>query len=547
MRPTRLLLALTVGGCASAPAVTMPAQAPVPAATAPAAAAERPAAALPAGAFSRPNADPFPSTYTPFPSRPTVIRNVNILTAAGPLIRNGAVLMVDGKVAAVGASVNAPADAIVIDGQGKYVTPGLIDTHSHLGVYPAPNTAAHQDGNEATAPVTAHVWAEHSVWPQDPQFPRDLAGGTTTIQVLPGSANLIGGRSFTAKLKLKGSAREMRFPGAPQGLKMACGENPKRVYGSERNGLPSTRMGNVHGYRKAFQDALEYRRRWQKYDRDLELWRQKLLREEEKAKAPPAHPAPGATAEAGAKKPDEELGPLDPPDPPARDLELETLARVLDGGILVHNHCYRADEMNLMLDLAREFRFKIRSFHHAVEAYKLRDRLASEGVAVSTWVDWWGFKMESLDGVRENAALVADAGARAILHSDSESEVRHLNQEAAKALTAGRRLGLKLDDNEALRWITANPAWALGVEEQTGTLTVGKMGDVVVWDRHPFSVYAHAEQVFIDGERVFERGKERQVTDFELTLPQAGDAALTPPTPVGRIKPRMITAVRGWR
>ncbi|MFM9014339.1 MAG: amidohydrolase, partial [Gemmatimonadota bacterium] len=155
----------------------------------------KPTPVLVAGAVSKPNADPFPSTYTPFPSRPTLIRNVHIFTATGPLIRNGAVLMQNGKIAAIGQSITAPANAVVIDGEGKFVTPGLIDTHSHLGVYPAPGTAAHSDGNEATAPVTAHVWAEHSVWPQDPQFPRNLAGGTTTLQVLPGSANLIGGRS----------------------------------------------------------------------------------------------------------------------------------------------------------------------------------------------------------------------------------------------------------------------------------------------------------------------------------------------------------------
>ena len=526
---TLKLLLLACGGLAAACATQPPpADAPLVTGAAPRRPEPFPVAALPVAPPDAPRGPAAP---------PLLLRGGTVLTAAGRTFERGHVLMVDGRIASVGEGPGeAPQGATIVDVSGRFLTPGLIDSHSHMGVYPLPGSRGNSDGNEVGDPTTAGVWAEHGFWPQDPALPRAVAGGITTIQVLPGSANLIGGRSFTAKLKLKGSAREMRFPGAPQGLKMACGENPKRVYGSERNGLPSTRMGNVHGYRKAFQDALEYRRRWQKYDRDLELWRQKLVREEEKAKAPPAHPAPGATAEAGAKKPDEELGPLDPPDPPARDLELETLARVLDGGILVHNHCYRADEMNLMLDLAREFRFKIRSFHHAVEAYKLRDRLASEGVAVSTWVDWWGFKMESLDGVRENAALVADAGARAILHSDSESEVRHLNQEAAKALTAGRRLGLKLDDNEALRWITANPAWALGVEEQTGTLTVGKMGDVVVWDRHPFSVYAHAEQVFIDGERVFERGKERQVTDFELTLPQAGDAALTPPTAKG-VKP----------
>ena len=480
MRPTRLLLALTVGGCASAPAVTMPAQAPVPAVTAPAAAPERPAAALPAGAVSRPNADPFPSTYTPFPSRPTVIRNVNILTAAGPLIRNGAVLMVDGKVAAVGASVNAPADAIVIDGQGKYVTPGLIDTHSHLGVYPAPNTAAHQDGNEATAPVTAHVWAEHSVWPQDPQFPRDLAGGTTTIQVLPGSANLIGGRSVTLKVVPSRSAQGMKFPGAPYGLKMACGENPKRVYASRG---PSTRMANAAGYRAAWIGADAYRRRW----------------------------------DAWLAKPEG--------DPPTRDLNNETLAEVLRGNILVHNHCYQADEMMQMIDIAKEFGYRVRSFHHGVEAYKIADILAREGISASIWSDWGGFKMEALDGVKTNVGLVHVAGARTIVHSDDASYSQRLNQEAAKSLAAARAIGLAISDEDAIRWITINAAWALGIERVTGSLEVGKNADLVLWSGHPFSVYTRAEKVWIDGAMLYDRADATQEwrTDFELGyVPNAG-------------------------
>lgn len=435
-----------------------------------------------------------------------LIQHATVLTAAGTRFEDGHVLMVDGKIASVGTGLGvAPKDALIVDATGKFVTPGIIDTHSHMGVYPLPSSTGNDDGNEATDPTTPQVWAEHSFWPQDPALPRAIAGGITTIQVLPGSANLIGGRSFVAKLKLGVSAREMRFPGAPQGLKMACGENPKRVYGKEGHRAPSTRMGNVYGYRRAFQDATDYRRRWLKYDRDLQLWNARQLKSDK-----------GGDDKGGDDKGGDDKGPDDPPDPPARDFGLETLADVIDGKILVHNHCYRADEMNIMLDLAQEFHFKIRSFHHGLEAYKLAPRLAQEDVAVSTWADWWGFKMEAYDGIPQNAALLQQAGARAIIHSDSESEIRHLNQEAGKAMAAGVQLGIHITDDMALRWITANPAWALGIDGRTGTLSVGKMADVVVWDHQPFSVYAKAEQVFIDGALVFARNASRQVTDFEL-------------------------------
>jgi imidazolonepropionase-like amidohydrolase len=469
MSTSRLLLALALAGCAGAPAGQGPAPATGSGTPAPAAAT----GAHVAGALSRPQADAFPSTYRPFPSRTTVIRNVNIFTGAGPLIRNGAILLQDGKVAAVGQTVTAPADAVVIDGQGKYVTPGLIDTHSHLGVYPAPGTAAHSDGNELVNPVTGYVWAEHSVWPQDPQFPRVLAGGTTTIQVLPGSGNLIGGRGVTLKVVPARSVQGMKFPGAPHGLKMACGENPKRVYA---NRGPSTRMANVSGYRTAWINADAYRRRWDKW-----------LEKQEG-------------------------------DPPARDLNNETLAEVLRGNILVHNHCYQADEMLVMIDIAREFGYRIRSFHHGVEAYKIADVLARDSISASIWSDWGGFKMEALDGIKANIALTHAAGVRTIVHSDDPSYSQRLNQEAAKSLAAGRRIGLEISDEDAIRWITINPAWALGIHETTGSLEVGKSADVVLWSGHPLSVYSRAERVWIDGAQLYDRndaaGQWR--TDFEL-------------------------------
>jgi len=432
------------------------------------------------GGTSRPNDDPFPSTYKPPVSQAFVIRNVTVMTAAGPSIPNGAVLVRDGRIAAVGATVDAPADVATIDGTGKVVTPGLIDVHSHLGVYASPEVDANSDGNEATDPATPEVWAEHSVWPQDPQFPRNLEGGVTTVQILPGSANLIGGRSVILKVVPARTVQEMKFPGAKYGLKMACGENPKRVY--KQRG-PSTRMGNVAGYREQWIKAERYRREWDAWFADPKT------------------------------------------DAPERDLAMETLAEVLRGHILVQNHCYRADEMAQMIDISHEFGYQVRSFHHAVEAYKIADVLAKEQISASVWADWGAFKMESLDAVGANAALVHAAGGRAVIHSDSAVDSQRLNQEAAKAMAAGRAIGIRLAEDDAIKWITANAAWTLGLDDRVGTIAPGKNADLVLWSGTPFSVYAHAEKVWIDGALRFDRGtaSTRWRTDFELGfVPQGG-------------------------
>jgi imidazolonepropionase-like amidohydrolase len=427
------------------------------------------------GGLSLPNADPFPSTYRPFASRPTLIRNVTILTAAGPTIRGGSLLLRDGKIAEVGTSVTAPTDAIVLDGTGKYVTPGIIDNHSHIGAggVPADDGSQTNDVNEATAPVTANVWVEHSVWPQDPHFPRTLAGGVTTIQVLPGSANLIGGRSVVLKLVPSRTVQGMKFPGAKYGLKMACGENPKRVY-AQRG--PSTRMGNVAGYRAAWIEAAEYRRKWDKWNAD--------------------HKG----------------------DPPERNLGMETLAEVLRGNILVHNHCYRADEMAQMIDVAREFGYRIRSFHHGVEAYKIADLLARDSIGASVWADWGAFKLEAADAVRGNMALLDRAGVRTVMHSDDPDGEQRLNQEAAKAMAEGNRIGVPITEDEAVKWMTINPGWTLGIDAVTGSIERGKNADVVLWSGDPFSVYTRAEKVWVDGAMLFDRldPTEQWRTDFEL-------------------------------
>jgi imidazolonepropionase-like amidohydrolase len=418
--------------------------------------------------------EPFASSYTPKGSGPVLIVGATLLTGTGGRLENASVYLVGGRIAAVGSNLEAP-EAQVIDASGMWLTPGIIDVHSHLGNYPSPSIPATADGNELTDPNTAGVWAEHGVWPQDPQFPLALAGGVTTLQILPGSANLFGGRGVTLKNVPARSVQEMKFPGAPQSLKMACGENPKRVYG-QRNKAPSTRMGNVAGVRSAWVEA--------------DAYRNKRTR---------------ATAD-------------DDQDPPDRDLGLDTLAGVLDGEILVHNHCYRADEMAVMIDVAREFGYRIAAFHHAVESYKVADLLAAEGICSAMWADWWGFKLEAFDSINENVALVEQAGACAIVHSDSARGIQRLNQEAAKALTAGRRAGMALGEADAIRWITLNPARALGIDAETGSIEAGKAADLVLWDANPFSVYARVQQVYIDGYRYFDRAdpQRQPVTDFDL-------------------------------
>ncbi|MFL6260372.1 MAG: amidohydrolase [Thermoanaerobaculia bacterium] len=428
----------------------------------------------------------YSTSYQPLPSQPVLITNATVLTATGERIERGSVLMRDGKIAAVGAALQAPADAVVVDGTGKWVTPGIIDAHSHLGVYPSPGVDANADGNEITDPDTAQVWAEHSVWPQDPQFPLALAtGGVTSMQILPGSANLFGGRSVTVKNVPARSVYGMKFPGAPYGLKMACGENPKRVYGGKGR-APSTRMGNVAGYRAAWIKAQKYRDDWAEY---------------------------GRKRQAGEDA-----------NPPDRDLQLETLAGVLNGDILIQNHCYRADEMLTMIDIAKEFGYKITAFHHAVEAYKIADVLAANNICADVWADWWGFKMEAFDGIRENAALLQKAGACVVIHSDSAEGIQRLNQEAAKAMAAGNRMGMHLREEDVIRWLTINPARSIGIDKQTGSLEPGKMADVVLWSGNPFSVYSRPEKVYIDGALAFDRKdpSRQPATDFELGIRTGG-------------------------
>ena len=431
------------------------------------------------------NPDPYPSTYTPFPSEIVLIQGATVFDGIGGEFENYDILMQDGRIAGIGEGLTAPEGAVIVDGRGRYVTPGVIDIHSHLGVYPSPGVSAHQDGNEITAPVTAEVWAEHGVWPQDPGFDAALAGGVTTLHVLPGSANLFGGRGITLRNVPSRTVQGMKFPGAPYTLKMACGENPKRVYGGQGR-APGSRMGNMAGYREAWQRAVEYRRAWNRY------W---------------------------------DAGDADA-NPPTRNLELDTLMGVLEGEILIQMHCYRADEMALVLDMAREFDYQITTFHHAVEAYKIGDLLAENDVCAAVWADWGGFKMEAYDSINENLALVHAAGACAMIHSDDQLGIQRLNQEVAKALAAGRRLGIEVTDGEAVAWFTSNPARGLGIFDETGSLEAGKRADVVLWSAHPFSSYAVADHVYIDGALMFDREDPARRTVRDFTLGQPGEGVL---------------------
>ncbi|MGN7160075.1 amidohydrolase [Sphingomonas sp. SAFR-052] len=426
--------------------------------------------------------DPYPSTYRAYPGRATLVTNVTIYDGEGGRIDRGSVLFRDGKIVEVGQSI-APADGVtVIDGQGKWVTPGIIDVHSHLGDYPSPGVEAHSDGNEMTGPVTADVWAEHSVWPQDPGFSRALTnGGVTTLQILPGSANLMGGRSVTLKNVYGRTMQAMKFPGAPYGLKMACGENPKRVYGSKGR-MPSTRMGNLAVDRATWLRAKDYDRKWDKYEAD------------------------GGEA-------------------PARDLAMDTLRGVLDGEILVHNHCYRADEMAIVMDMAKEMGYKVTAFHHAVESYKIADLLKAQGVCSAVWADWYGFKMESYDGIGENLPILDKQGACAMIHSDDANGIQRLNQEVAKVMASAKRAGMPVTPEHAWTWLGINPARALGIDKVTGSLKAGKMADVVLWNGDPFSVYTRPQMVWVDGALLYDANNPRlrPVSDFELGQPGEGD------------------------
>ncbi len=386
-----------------------------------------------------------------------VIKNAIVMTATHGNIPNGSVYIKDGKIAAVGETVNAPADTLVIDAGGKYLTPGIIDSHSHI--------ALNDDVNEATSPVTPQMMMKDAFDYQDKAIYRALAGGVTTSLLLHGSANMIGGQAVVIKHKYGDTRDEMLFPNAPRSIKFASGENPKRVYGS-RDQLPSTRMGNFAVQRQALVEAQDYMREWDSYN-------EKIKRADKDSK--------DAT-------------------PPKRDLKLEALADVLRGNLMVQIHIYRADEMLTEIAMAKEFGYKIRAFHHALEAYKVADQLAANNIAIATFSDWWGYKQEAWDAIPWNAVMAMRKGVRVAIKSDSEDFNRRLNQEAAKAIRYGGAT-----EEEALKMITINPAWIVGVDDRVGSIDVGKDADLVIWDGYPLSSYGVPEKVLIDGEIYFDR------------------------------------------
>lgn len=383
------------------------------------------------------------------------ILHATVLPVSGPAIEDGTVVVDDGKIVAVGRGLPAPAGTPTLDAGGKFLMPGILDVHSHMGVYPWPEGNAHSDGNEAVEAFTPRVWAGDSFDVEDPAIPRARAGGVTTIQVLPGSANLIGGQAAILKLRPARTIDPMLFEGAPRGIKMAVGENPKRVYGAVTDDDQiETRMGLMAALRQEFQKAVDYR----------------------EARKRPA--------------------------PPAKDLDLEVLLDVIDDKVRVHLHCYRGHDILAFFRIADEFGFKVAALHHALEAYKVRDVIAAHGAGVATFTDWWGFKLESWDAIPQNAVLVSQAGAPSVIKSDSADHVQRLNLEAAKLVRYG------MSEIDALESITLDAARVLGVDQRVGSIEVGKDADLVLYDRHPFDVYTRTQRVWIDGAVVYDRATE---------------------------------------
>jgi imidazolonepropionase-like amidohydrolase len=390
------------------------------------------------------------------------IQNATILTVTHGTIEHGSILIRDAKIAAVGTDIKAPDGATVIDAAGQFVIPGIIDCHSHIAV----------DGsvNEGGPAVSSMVNIADVLNPADVNIYRDLAGGVTTANILHGSANPIGGQTVVIKLRWGKQANQLPFEGALPGIKFALGENPKHSNFGPPAGTPArypaTRLGVEEVIRKALIEAREYKKQWDDYNRRKSAGDQNLI-------------------------------------PPRRDLRLEPLVEVLEGKRYVHSHCYRADEILMLLRVAREFGFKVRTFQHVLEGYKVADEIAVSGAGGSTFSDWWAYKIEAYDAIPYNAALMQERGVVVSINSDSAEEARHLNQEAAKTMKYG-----ELSANDALKMITLNPAIQLGIDNRVGSIDVGKDADLVIYNHDPLSVYAVAQKTLIDGQVYFDRERE---------------------------------------
>jgi imidazolonepropionase-like amidohydrolase len=387
-----------------------------------------------------------------------VIQGATILPVTGEAIEAGSIVIRGGKIEAVGKKVPVPAGARVVDASGRFVTPGIIDGHSHI---------AAESTNEGSIPVSSMVSIADVLDPTDVSMYRALAGGVTTALILHGSSNPIGGQCVVIKMRWGKDAAGLVFKGAPPVIKLALGENPKRSNASSRGPLhPSTRQGVIDVIRQAFKKAREYRRTWQEYERKKAAGHTPLI-------------------------------------PPRRDLQMEPLVEVLEGSRLVHAHCYRADEIVAILRMAEEFGFRIRALVHVLEGYKVADEIAAHGAGATTFSDWWTYKVEAQDAIPHNAALMTRRGILVSINSDSAEEMRHLNQEAAKAMKWG-----DLSELEALKLVTLNPAKQLGIDDRVGSIEVGKDADLVIWDRHPLSVYAKVLTTFVDGRVYFDREQD---------------------------------------
>lgn len=421
--------------------------------------------------------DPFPSTYRPPAGPDLVIRRATVLDGSGHRLDDADILTHAGKIVSIGHQLHVPAGTREIDGRGRWVTPGVIDIHSHDGVYVLPLTDIDKEASdvaELSDPNAADTRVETAINPQDVAFSRALEHGVTTIQILPGSSPIFSGRSVVVHPIRVNTVAEMKLAGAPQGFKMACGEGPKEQDAEAHKG-PTSRQGEVAFIRATFLDAQDYLRDWR------------------------AHAAGKGHA-------------------PKRDLKREALAGILAGDLHIHMHCYRADDMATMMSVAKEFGIRVTAFHHAVEAYKIPQLLKANGTCAAVWAGWWGYKMEAQDAIRANAALLDRDGVCVTMHSDSPSEGQRLNLEAARAAGAARRLGISVPPEQMIRWITSNPAKAMGLGDRLGTLAPGYDADIVLWSSEPFSVYSHADLVVIDGAAVFDRSRapSEPVSDFEL-------------------------------